>query len=89
MGIQEAIAAPRIHIEGCDPKVPEGNLIKDLFIDPRISPTVVKALERRGHTIRLQLDGDFALPVGNHEKRGDWPVAWRGNCPGTSDWDRI
>lgn len=64
MGIQEAIAAPRIHIEGCDPKVPEGKIIKDLFIDTRINPTVVNALERRGHTIRLQLDGDFALPVG-------------------------
>ncbi len=64
MGIQEAIAAPRIHIEGCDPKVPEGKLVKELFIDSRIDLETVKELERQGHKITVQLDGDFALPVG-------------------------
>jgi len=64
MGIQEAIAAPRIHIEGCDPKAPEGKLVKELFIDSRIDPETVNELERRGHEITRQLDGDFALPVG-------------------------
>ena len=64
MGIQEAIAVPRIHIEGCDPKAPEGKLVKELFIDSRIDLETVNELERRGHEITRQLDGDFALPVG-------------------------
>ncbi len=63
MGIQEAIAAPRIHIEGSDPKVPEGKLVRELFVDPRMSPKVVKELERRGHQVVLLPDGNFALPV--------------------------
>ncbi len=64
MGIQEAIAAPRIHIEGCDPKVPGGKLVKELFVDSRIDPETVREMERQGHKITTQLDGDFALPVG-------------------------
>ena len=63
MGIQEAIAAPRIHIEGSDPKVPEGKLVKELFVDSRIDRETVKEMERRGHKITAQLDGEFALPV--------------------------
>ena len=64
MGIQEAIAAPRIHIEGSDPKVPEGRLVREMHVDSRIDPETVRALERSGHAIALKLDGDFALPVG-------------------------
>lgn len=64
MGIQEAIAAPRIHIEGSDPKVPEGRLVREMHVDSRIDPETVRALERSGHAITLKLDGDFALPVG-------------------------
>ncbi len=64
MGIQDAIAVPRIHIEGCDPKVPEGKLMRLLLGDSRLSPEVVTALERRGHEVRLLQDGNFALPVG-------------------------
>jgi gamma-glutamyltranspeptidase/glutathione hydrolase len=64
MGIQEAIAGPRIHIEGCDPKVPEGKLVRQLFADSRLDPDVVSALERQGHEVRLLPDGNFALPVG-------------------------
>lgn len=64
MGIQEAIAAPRIHIEGSDPKVPEGKLVREMFVDSRISPEVMKELERRGHQIARLLDGNFALPLG-------------------------
>jgi gamma-glutamyltranspeptidase/glutathione hydrolase len=63
MGIQEAIAAPRIHIEGGDPKVPEGKLVKEMFVDSRMPPEVVKELERRGHQIVLKPDGSFALPI--------------------------
>ena len=63
MGIQEAIAAPRIHIEGSDPKAPEGKLVRELFVDSRMSPKVVKELERRGHQVVLLPDGNFALPV--------------------------
>ena len=63
MGIQEAIAAPRIHIEGSDPKVPEGKLVRELFVDSRMPPEVVKELERRGHQAVLLPDGNFALPV--------------------------
>ncbi len=63
MGIQEAIAAPRIHIEGSDPKVTEGKLVRELFADSRMSPKVVKELERRGHQVVLLPDGNFALPV--------------------------
>jgi gamma-glutamyltranspeptidase/glutathione hydrolase len=63
MGIQEAIAAPRIHIEGSDPKVPEGKLVKELFVDSRMPPEVVKELERRGHQVVLKPDGSFALPI--------------------------
>ncbi len=63
MGIQEAIAAPRIHIEGSDPKVPEGKLVRDLFVDSRMSPKVVKEIERQGHQVVLLPDGNFALPV--------------------------
>jgi gamma-glutamyltranspeptidase/glutathione hydrolase len=64
MGIQEAISKPRIHIEGADPKVPEGKLLTDMFVDSRIDRETVKELERRGHEIVIKLDGDFALPVG-------------------------
>ena len=64
MGVQDAIATPRIHIEGGDPKVPEGKLVKELFVDSRLDPETVKDLESRGHEIIVQLDGDFALPVG-------------------------
>ncbi len=64
MGIQEAIAQPRIHIEGADPKVPEGKLVKEMFVDSRIERETVMELEKRGHVISLKLDGDFALPVG-------------------------
>ena len=64
MGIQEAIAAPRIHIEGCDPKVPEGKMVREMFVDLRISPEVMKELERRGHRVTRLLDGNFALPLG-------------------------
>jgi gamma-glutamyltranspeptidase/glutathione hydrolase len=63
MGIQEAIAAPRIHIEGSDPKVPNGKLVRQLFADSRLEPDVVDNLKRRGHEITLLLDGNFALPV--------------------------
>ena len=63
MGIQEAIAAPRIHIEGSDPKVTKGKLLRELFADSRMPPEVVKELERRGHQIVLLPDGNFALPV--------------------------
>lgn len=63
MGIQEAIAASRIHIEGSDPKVPEGKLVRELFADSRMSAKVVKELERRGHQVVLLPDGNFALPV--------------------------
>jgi gamma-glutamyltranspeptidase/glutathione hydrolase len=64
MGIQEAIAAPRIHIEGSDPKVPEGKLVKEVFIDSRVDRETVQELKRRGHEITQKSDGDFALPVG-------------------------
>ena len=64
MGIQEAIAAPRIHIEGSDPKVPEGRLVRLLLGDSRLGLEVVKALEQQGHEVRLLPDGNFALPVG-------------------------
>ncbi len=64
MGIQEAIAEPRIHIEGSDPKVPEGKLVKKMFVDSRIDRETVKELERQGHEITLNMDGDFARPVG-------------------------
>jgi gamma-glutamyltranspeptidase/glutathione hydrolase len=63
MGIQEAIAAPRIHIEGSDPKVPEGKLVRELFVDSRMPPEVVRELERRGHQVVLKPDGSFALPI--------------------------
>lgn len=64
MGMQEAIASPRIHIEGCDPKVPEGKLVRQLFADSRLGPEVVRELERRCHEVLLLPDGNFALPVG-------------------------
>jgi gamma-glutamyltranspeptidase/glutathione hydrolase len=64
MGIQEAIAAPRIHIEGSDPKVPAGKLVRRLFADSRFAPGTIQDLERRGHDVVLRADGNFALPVG-------------------------
>ena len=64
MGIQEAIAEPRIHIEGADPKMPEGKLVKEMFVDSRIKRETMEELKKRGHVITLKLDGDFALPVG-------------------------
>lgn len=63
MGIQQAIAAPRIHIEGSDPKVPEGKLVRELFVDSRMPLEVVRELERRGHQVVLKPDGSFALPI--------------------------
>lgn len=63
MGVQEAIAAPRIHIEGSDPKVPDGRLIRRLLADSRLPVEVVADLERRGHDVALLPDGNFALPV--------------------------
>jgi gamma-glutamyltranspeptidase/glutathione hydrolase len=64
MGIQEAIAAPRIHIEGSDPKVPAGKLVRQLFADSRLAPGIIQDLKRRGHDVVLRGDGNFALPVG-------------------------
>lgn len=64
MGIQDAIAAPRVHIEGSDPKAPEGKLVRELFVDRRMPTEVVNELERRGHQVALKPDGSFALPVG-------------------------
>lgn len=64
MGIQDAISVPRIHIEGADPKVPEGKLVKEMFVDSRIDRQTLKALEKMGHEITIKLDGDFALPIG-------------------------
>jgi gamma-glutamyltranspeptidase/glutathione hydrolase len=64
MSIQEAIEAPRIHIEGSDPKVPAGKLLRRMFVDSRHVPEVVQDLERRGHEVVLRSDGQFALPVG-------------------------
>jgi gamma-glutamyltranspeptidase / glutathione hydrolase len=64
MGIQEAIAAPRIHIEGSDPKVPEGKLIREMFVDARLERSTIQALGKKGHEITIKLDGDFALPIG-------------------------
>jgi len=64
MGIKEAIATPRIHCEGSDPKVPEGKLVRDLFVDTRIASDTTMALMEKGHEIISQLDGDFALPIG-------------------------
>jgi gamma-glutamyltranspeptidase/glutathione hydrolase len=63
MDIQEAIAAPRIHIEGSDPKVPDGQLVRRLFADSRLAPQVVEDLTSRGHDVTLLPDGNFALPV--------------------------
>lgn len=64
MGIQDAIASPRIHIEGADPKVPEGRLLREMFVDSRLCAETVADLRRRGHQITVKDDGDFALPVG-------------------------
>jgi gamma-glutamyltranspeptidase/glutathione hydrolase len=63
MDIQEAIAAPRIHVEGSDPKVPDGKLVRWLFADARLPPEVVQDLRKRGHDVTLLPDGNFALPV--------------------------
>jgi gamma-glutamyltranspeptidase/glutathione hydrolase len=63
MGIQDAVAAPRVHIEGSDPKAPEGKLVRELFVDWRMPTEVVNELERRGHQVALKPDGSFALPV--------------------------
>lgn len=64
MGIQEAIAAPRIHIEGCDPKVPAGKLLRQLWADSRLPAQVIQDLVGRGHEVTVLDDGNFALPVG-------------------------
>lgn len=64
MDIQDAIAAPRIHIEGSDPKVPSGKLVRRLLADTRLPAGVVEDLRRRGHDVVLLGDGNFALPVG-------------------------
>lgn len=64
MDIQDAIAAPRIHIEGSDPKVPGGKLVRRLLADTRLPAGVVEDLRRRGHDVVLLGDGNFALPVG-------------------------
>ena len=64
MDIQDAIAAPRIHIEGSDPKVPGGKLVRRLLADWRLPAGVVENLEQRGHEVVLLPDGQFALPVG-------------------------
>lgn len=58
---KDIIAAPRIHTEGCDPKVPAGKLVRELFADSRLDPETVKDLEGRGHKITVQLDGDFFI----------------------------
>ncbi len=64
MGMQEAIGAPRIHAEGSDPKVPDGLLVRKVFLDSRISQETQDALASMGHEIVVMQDGQFALPVG-------------------------
>jgi len=64
MGIQEAIAAPRIHIEGADPKAPTGKLVRELQLDDRLPAETARALAALGHDVKPKPDGAFALPVG-------------------------
>lgn len=68
LSVQDAIAAPRIHIEGADPSVPTGAFVNHLDVDDRVPPEVVEGLRRRGHQVVLRTESaishHFARPLG-------------------------
>ncbi len=53
MDVQEAIAAPRIHIEGADPAAPIGPTVRTILVDDRLDPSIIEDLTRRGHEVRV------------------------------------
>jgi len=63
MSMQEAIAAPRVHTEGSDPKVPTGKLDARVIADERIPVKVLQELAARGHQVTTLPPGNFASPV--------------------------
>jgi gamma-glutamyltranspeptidase / glutathione hydrolase len=60
MNLQEAGDAPRIRHDGSSE--PTGERMKDggtVVLEPGFSDAAVKALEARGHTVKVSSDGDF------------------------------
>lgn len=53
MDVQEAIGAPRLHIEGADPAHPVGRTTRTVYIDDRTPATARQDLIERGHELRV------------------------------------
>ena len=52
MDVQEAIGAPRLHLEGANPSRPVGPSVRTLLIDDRVPTDTLDDLRARGHEVR-------------------------------------
>lgn len=68
MDVQEAIGAPRLHLEGADPSQPVGKTVRTLFIDDRTPKAASDDLARRGHDVQTVYEAGttnyLAKPLG-------------------------
>lgn len=52
MDVQEAIGAPRMHVEGASPAAPIGETVRTVLLDDRVPDAAVVDLRSRGHEVR-------------------------------------
>jgi gamma-glutamyltranspeptidase/glutathione hydrolase len=68
MDVQEAIGAPRLHLEGADPSRPRGKTVRSILLDDRIPKAAQDDLISRGHEVRTVYESGttnyLAKPLG-------------------------
>jgi gamma-glutamyltranspeptidase / glutathione hydrolase len=68
MNLQEAIASPRLHLEGADPVDPSGPALRSVAVDARMPREAVEHLQARGHEVTRLRDSatriHFGRPLG-------------------------
>lgn len=73
MDVQQAIGAPRIHLEGADPSAPYGPTHRRLLVDDRVEPTVLGQLARKGHEVDAVFESSvqsyLAKPLGIERRK--------------------
>lgn len=74
MDVQEAIAEPRIHVEGADPAAPRGATVRTLIADDRLDPEILTGLGERGHEVVTVRETGTQAALGKPlgiQRRGD------------------